>query len=194
MGVGLPSTAVGLIFDADPRLKVRDHARFMRNAFTAGAEFHFEHHVPWHFENFAGPKYGYFPRSRAYNARKLKQVGHNRPLEFTGASKRMATGSHVPIQATPKGATLTVRLAITGGSGRVLDAAAAARLFAAGKRKTATFTQRQINGQAQALRRVAEMEAITQDEINAVGRVMEQSYIDQANGPNVEYRKRIKVS
>lgn len=194
MAVAMPGSSVELVFSADPRLKARDHNKFMRAAFTAGAEYHFRQHVPRHFEDFAIHKYGYYPRSEKYNDRKMKQVGHNHPLVFTGASKRMATGSHLPVQATPKGATLTVRLAFSGGSGRMKDAAAIARLHAAGKRINSTFTEKQVNGQIEALRRVSEMESMSSDEVNTVGRVILDKYTELANAPGTEYRKRIKLS
>lgn len=194
MATAFPSTALSINFTRDPRLFSRDHNRHMRHAFEAGAEYHFQHHVPRHFQGFAAAKYGYYPRTQKYNDRKLKQVGHLDPLVFTGASKRRATGSHLPIQATPKGATLTVQLAIDKASGRLLDAAAAARLFAAGKRKTATISNKQLQNQVQILRRVTELQAISQDEINTVGRKIAEDYTNQANSQSQPYRVRVKLN
>jgi hypothetical protein len=165
----------------------------MRHAYTAAAEYHFQHHVPRHFQGFAAAKYGYYPRTKKYNDRKLKQVGHTDPLVFTGASRREATSNH-RIAATPKGSKLFVRLAISGGSGRVLDAAAAARKFAAGKRKTATISKTQVQSQIQVLKRVSEMETVAQDEINTLGRVMQEDYQHQADTQTTPYRVKIKVS
>lgn len=56
--------------------------------------------LPLHFGNAASTRYGYTPRSgergsgrrfyRSYTARKLRFLGHTRPLEFTGDGKRQA--------------------------------------------------------------------------------------------------------
>lgn len=57
-----------------------------------------------HFTRAGFTEYGYAPRSRAYEARKRKKQGHNRPLEFSGESKRRSRFAR--IAATTKGSTV----------------------------------------------------------------------------------------
>lgn len=46
--------------------------------------------MPQHFTSRGAAKYGYGPRATAYVARKKKVKGHNDPLVWSGASKRLA--------------------------------------------------------------------------------------------------------
>lgn len=190
----IPAMTFTITFPRDPRLYTRDHNRHIREANKQAAKIHHQRHVPRHFEAFAPAKYGYFKRSKKYEVRKFKQVGHNRPLEFTGISKRhILRFTDDMVKATPKGSTLTVKLQIKGGSGRVIDAAAAARLFAAGKRKTATISKQQIQSQKEILRRVAEMGAISPDERQYIGDRIGVIYAQLANAPGQVYRVKIKA-
>ena len=47
-----------------------------------------EEYLPRHFESEGSRRYGYQRRTVAYNRRKLKRFGHQRPLELTGELKR----------------------------------------------------------------------------------------------------------
>lgn len=48
-------------------------------------------YLPLHFTNRAERRYYYTPRSWDYERKKLKFLGHTRPLEFTGEGRREAT-------------------------------------------------------------------------------------------------------
>ena len=189
---GIPLPKVSMTLPKDPRLFVVDHNRNLREANQQGMHLHHRRHIPWHFQTFAAVKYGYKPRNKKYLARKLKQKGHLLPMVFSGASRAKAMAEHT-VSGTPKGAKLTFNLAIKGGiTGRVVDAAAAARLFAAGKRKTAGFSQKQIDGQKNILMRVAEMQTIAVDEARAIAAEVKKVYVEGANKPGTKYRVRIK--
>lgn len=67
-------------------------------------------YLPLHFGNAASTRYGYTPRagergsgrgfSKSYTARKLRFLGHTRPLEFTGEGKRQALNGERLVYAT----------------------------------------------------------------------------------------------
>lgn len=190
--MAIPITTITVSMPKDPALFTRDHNRFSRAANVAAADFHFQRHIPRHFEGFAGPKYGYWKRTKGYLKRKQKIVGNKPDLVFSGKSKRMVLSTTPTIRATPKGSTLILRLPIAGGTGNALDAAAAARLFAAGKRKNKGFTQKQVNSQIQIQRRVHELQAVSADEARKLAEVRAQEYVRLANEPGVRRRIRFK--
>ncbi len=192
-GVGIPIMTVNVSLPRDPALFVREHNRFSRAANVYAAEYHWRHHIPRHFEGFAAAKYGYFKRSSKYNERKLKIVGDKPDNVFSGRSQRQMTNSYPKIRATPKGSTLIMKMPIGEGSGRILDAAAAARLFAAGKRKNKGFTERQATSQINIIRRVAEMQSVSTDEVAKLAQVRADEYVRLANQPGVRKRIRIKT-
>lgn len=193
MGDSIPGITVTLTLPNDPRLFVSGHKRCMKEGNVASMHYHHRRHIPWHFQGFAGAKYGYQPRSRGYIKRKIKAVGHTLPNVYTGASRTSATTSH-NVTPTQRGARLTFQLAIKSGrSGRVLDAAAAARLFAAGKRKTAGFTDSQIEGQKKIRMRIAEMQTIAVDELKAINEELARVYVAEADKPTTKKRVRIKT-
>lgn len=188
---GIPIMTVTVTLPRDPALFQRDHNRFSRAANVLAARYHFQKHIPRHFQGFAAAKYGYRKRTSKYKQRKIKLVGAKPDMVFSGRSQRVITGTAPKIQATPKGSRLIMRLPIDGGTGKILDAAAAQRLFAAGKRKTATFTKRQVNSQIEIMRRVKEMEAVSPDEARALAEVRAAEYVRLANEPGT--RKRIRI-
>lgn len=191
MATGIPIMTVELTLPRDPALFQRDHNRFMRAAMTAAAEYHWRQHMPRHFQKFAAAKYGYVPRSKKYNDRKIKIVGHQIDNVLSGRSRREVTSKRT-ITATPKGARLKMVLPIKGGTGNLLDQAAAARLFAAGKRQQKGFTARQVNSQKSIIARVKELEAISADEIRANSRVIHDEYHRQATAPDTKRRIRFR--
>lgn len=191
MAHGVPTFTTQIDIQRDPFLFERSHDRSMRAAFYGGAEWHHERHMPRHFLGFAAAKYGYKKRNKKYNDRKKKITGQTIDNVFTGRSRTEITGKR-KIQGTPKSAKLIMKLPISGGTGRILDAAAAARLYAAGKRKSATFTQRQLNSQRLIIERVAEMKAIAADEFRTIARVAKTQYVVEANKPTSKRRIRIK--
>lgn len=190
----IPIMTVTVTLPRDPALFVRDHNRFSRAANVLAAQYHWQKHIPRHFQSFAAAKYGYQQRSGKYRKRKIKLVGNQPDMVFSGRSRRMMTGTQPTIRATPKGSTLIMRLPIDGGTGKILDAAAAARLFAAGKRSHKGFTQRQVNSQVQIVRRVAEMQAVSADEIRTLAEVRATEYVRLANQPGVKKRIRIRTA
>lgn len=193
MSLGIPIVTVTVKLARDPSLFQRDHNRFSRQANVKVAEFHKEHHIPRHFESFAGAKYGYWKRKPKYLKRKKRLVGEKPDNVFSGKSKRQIISSHGTIRATPKGSRLILKLPIDGGTGRVLNEAAAARLFAAGKRKNLGFTKQQKQSQIQILHRVAELEAVSGDEVRTLARVRLEEYTRLANEPGTKKRIRIRT-
>lgn len=189
---GVPIMTVDIVLPHDPALKVRDHTKFLRNAFIHAADYHHRVHMPRHFEDFAAAKYGYLPRSKGYNAVKKRIVGHAHPNVLSGRSRTEILKNRV-IRKTANGAMLIMTLPIKGGTGRLLDSAAAARLFAAGKRKNKGFTDKQIEGQKRIIARVKELEAITADEVRANARELIKEYERQANLPTTQKRIRIRT-
>lgn len=190
--MAVPITIITVTMPRDPALFTRDHNRFARAANVAAARYHFDKHISRHFEDFAGAKYGYWKRTKGYLKRKKKIVGNKPDMVFSGKTKRMVLSSEPTIRATPKGSTLILRLPIAGGTGKVLDADAAARLFAAGKRKNKGFTQRQVNSQVQIQRRVKELQAVSPDEVRKLMQVRADEYTRLANEPGVRRRIRIR--
>lgn len=63
--------------------------------------------LPLHFGDRATQRYGYEKRSWRYNYRKKRIVGHTRPMEFTGQTKRQALRQHNVI-ASSKQATARI--------------------------------------------------------------------------------------
>jgi len=181
----------------DPRLFVRDHNRFVREAFRKAAEFHHKKHIPRHFEKFAGAKYGYAKRRSRVWVGIFEAIGKSPwrpgeprkgsyqeykdrlglpPLVFTGASRHLATTQRQITATSTKGARLIVRLALGGASGRFRF-----------KKGQTQLTQQQKEIAA----RIAEMETIAPDEQRAINRVIQEHYTLLANAPGTPYRKRV---
>lgn len=183
-----------LILPRDPALFERDHRKALRLAFAAAALVHHTRHIPRHFQAFASVKYRYARRSAKYEARKQRLLGHRLPLVFTGKTRDTVTMLKT-IRATPKGATLTMRLPIKGGTGRLLDAAAAARLVRAGKRRATTFTQKQVDSQRVILQIRSELEVISEDELKFIAQTIQDQYERQAGiTKDVEGRSRKRIT
>lgn len=72
----------------DHRVKAREFREISKRAWQAAGEFWHAEILPRHFEPDAARVYRYQRRSRSYEARKLRQVGHRRPLEFSGELRR----------------------------------------------------------------------------------------------------------
>lgn len=187
----IPITSVTITFPRDPTLFVADHNRFLRKANHHAAEYHHQHHIPRHFEKYAGAKYGYESRSKGYLKAKQRKVGHTVDNVYSGATRAEVTKNRT-ITETPKGAKLKMIIPIKGGAGRILDAAALKRLQKAGLRSSATLTQNQIDGQKKILARIAELEVIDPGEANAISREILNFYTVQANQPGVPKRVRIR--
>jgi hypothetical protein len=166
----IPIMSTELTLPKDPRLLVRDHATFLREAFGEAARFHHERHIPWHFESFAAAKYGYKKRSRRYQKR--KDARGLPDLVWTGATRAVVKGSR-QITKTQKGAKLILRLPFKGGTGnfRVMDGHLS-------------------DPQKQVMERIAEIKAIASDEARAISEKVREDYTRRANEPGVKYRVR----
>lgn len=165
---------------ADGGRKVR---KAIQEATREAATEHAKRHLPWHFEKFAIPKYGYDQRGWRYKKLRAKMARAglmsaddvDRPLVF----KRQLIGqvlNNWKVKATgTEGATLTLKAPLT--SGRTLDVAAIKRMLNDTKRseQDAPRLRRLLaklirskgelsKNQKSALRRAAELKAIAKDE------------------------------
>jgi len=150
----------------DPRIFVREHNRALRAAHEAAAAFQHKKHMPDHFKMVGYGKYRYDQRSARYRKRKQREKSHQLPNVFTGNTRREILASRT-IRATPKGARLSMRFSLSGGSGRFYV------------RRGMSF--RQIQSQVQMMRRVAELEAITEGEQEALVSVIQTQYARNVN-------------
>ncbi len=188
--MAIPITTITVTMPRDPSLFAAEHNRFSRAANIAAAEFHWQKHIPRHFEAFAAAKYGYWKRTNRYLKRKRHIVGNEPDNVFSGRTRRTITTTPPIIRATPRISRLIMKLPISG-TGRVLDDAAAARLFKAGIRKTKGFTNRQANSQIQVMHRVAELQVVSADEARKLALVRADEYTRLASQPGI--RKRIRI-
>lgn len=168
--MGIPVMTVTLV-QPDPRLMLRAHNRALRAAYRVAAEYHRDRHIRRHFEAFAPAKYGYLRRTARYQKYKANVYGSTLDLVKTGATRAALTapGAGV-IRATPKGSTLSLKLPIKGGSGRIQSAAARQRLGRKALSRKGRIAVTNV------LARVAEVEAIAPDEINTLRKVVETAY------------------
>lgn len=88
---------------------VRTHARIVRDVLKESMVDHLEHRMPGHFEQGAERKYNYRKRSSKYLKRKLRKVGHQIPLVYTGRTKRDLIASKHRITGTQHKARLYYR-------------------------------------------------------------------------------------
>ncbi|HAP39452.1 MAG TPA: hypothetical protein DCQ94_06810 [Nitrospira sp.] len=156
----------------DPRLYIRDHGTFLREALKDAARFHHERHIPRHFEPFARAKYGYTSRSERYQ--KLKKRRGLPDLVWSGRTRAVVTQSR-QITGTQKQARLILRLPFKGGTGRL-------------RVRGARLSAQQQN----VLRIIAELQAIAADELKAVAGYVRDDYTRRANEPGTRYRIRKK--
>lgn len=176
-----PKVETSLRFSPDPSDLDRNHRKYMNTAHREAADLHHRKFMKRHFDYSAYRLYGYQSRGKKYNERKKRLFGHTLPNVFTGKSRREITTQR-QITATPSGARLIMRLPIQGGSGRVLDEKALKRLG------RGALTKHQIHGQQLILTRVAEMETVSEDEVQAFAKNVERSYglqADAAGRPRV---------
>ena len=181
-------TTVSTNIPADPDRKTR---KAIKAASIAGAEEHHRRHMPWHFEPFAGPKYGYPRRSQAYDELKQKLGLPLNPLMFSGKTKSEILTSYVIKATGTRGASLHMKASLLGAtSGRVLDIAAINRMFAdvrsghESKRLLRLLARlkknggRMTRGQKQAIARNAELTAIARDEIKWIAKTEEAAFAE----------------
>ena len=179
----------------DPRLYTRDHNRFVRNAYIEAAKYHHANHIPNHFKPGAIERYGYKPRTSMANAGIFERVGlfpvspgerRNAPYQqfkdklglppnvLSGALRQM-TGLQYKITATStKGAKLTMPTPdYAGGS--------------TGRIRPKAGQDRPTTQQYNILARQAELEAITQRELDKLAEIIEERYTNLANTPGVPH-------
>ena len=184
--MGIPVITTTVTLPRDPAVFQRDHNRALRTACAYAAEYHHRVHIPRHFQGFAAAKYGYAKRSPRYikwKERVIKGADGKQDLVFSGMTRSEITKNRA-ISATPKGATLRMRIPISGGTGRLMDEAARARTG----RKALTI--RAITAQRNIIMRVAEVEAISRDEINTLMGEVKRIYFEIVNQPHIRRRKR----
>lgn len=93
-------------------LSQREFNEIKRQAYRAVGEYWHAHFLPQHFTTAGARKYGYTPRQgeqggqspkqfwRSYTGRKLRYLGHKRPLVKSGESERRATARPAKITVT----------------------------------------------------------------------------------------------
>lgn len=187
----------------DHDLYARDHTKFVREAYKAGATYHWKNHIPRHFMPFAAAKYGYKRRGSMANAGIFEAAGlnpwspgesRNQPYQafkdklglppnvFSGALRQMTTTVEPKIAATStKGATLIMGVPPYAGG-------ATGRLRVKKGQTSISDQQRNI------LDRIAEMEVVAPDEHNTLGKVIAADYVRQANQPGVKKRTDVRSS
>lgn len=87
-------------------MKKSDINAAIRRAYAKVGEYWHRHFRAKHFSNQAYQEYGYQPRSKSYNWRKLKYLKHNLPLVFTGRSRDLSKSRNV--YATKNGVSITM--------------------------------------------------------------------------------------
>jgi hypothetical protein len=87
-------------------MRKSDMNAVVRKAYEKVGEYWHKNFRAKHFSNLAYQEYGYQPRSKAYNRRKLKYLKHNLPLVFTGQSRDLSKSR--TIYATKNGVSVTM--------------------------------------------------------------------------------------
>lgn len=179
-------TTVSTNLPADPDRKTR---AAIKAAAIAGAKEHHTRHMPWHFEPFAIPRYGYKPRSPAYQELKRKLGLPLNPLMFRRKTKSEILSSYVIKATGTRGASLHMKASLLGASsGKVLDVEAINRMLADGRRshdrgRLTRLLQRlkksggtMTKGQEQAIQRNIELTRMTNDELKWIAAVEERVF------------------
>lgn len=150
----------------DPRLFIREHNRALRTANEKAADYHHKHHMPDHFKMVGYSNYKIDERSAKYKKRKYRIYHHALPNVFTGATRREVLANR-QIRATPKGARLTMKVPLVGGTGRF--------------RVRPGMKLKAVKGQIEMMRRVAELEAISAFEIASLATFRRDMYAALVN-------------
>lgn len=87
-------------------MKKSEMNSILRDGFAYIGEYWHRHFRARHFSNDAYQEYGYQRRTQAYNRRKIKHLGHNLPLVFTGESRDLS--KQKKITATKNGVHVTM--------------------------------------------------------------------------------------
>lgn len=180
-----PGVRVETTLPRDPRLYQRDHATFMREALRDTAREHHERHIPRHFEAFAGPKYGYVPRSSKYRNWKRRLGLPDLPNVFSGTMRSQVTSLRT-VTATQHRSTLKLRWDWPNRENQPSGSSGRFRL----KPGQTQLSQ----SQKQILARIEELRAISADEIKYLAQFTADRYTAQANAPGTRYRTRNRAS
>lgn len=169
--------------------------RAIQEATRDAATEHAKRHLPWHFEPFAVPKYGYDERSWKYKKlrRKMVQAGllsaddEKRPLVLKKELINSVLKNWRVTATGTEGSTLILKAPLT--SGRTLDVAAIKRMLNDTKRseQDAPRLRRLLaklirskgelsKNQKAAIRRVAELKALAKDELKHLIGIEEETF------------------
>ncbi len=91
-----------LAFTADTDLPKREFNRALPALFDEVVFRWHEKYLPKHFDEGAASRYGYQKRSRKYNEKKLRKLGHTRELVYSGETQRRLESS-IEARSTSRG-------------------------------------------------------------------------------------------
>lgn len=100
--------ATEVFTDKPPRVLRKAWTEARKEGFAESVGYWHSEYLPGHFYRSAIAKYGYQPRTAAYERRKQRVKGHRNPLHWSGLLKRSATTS-IRISSTSKSGTGTFR-------------------------------------------------------------------------------------
>ena len=114
MGGGL-NVNVQMTFQNPPEALARETARATREAMRAVARYHWRHRIPLRFQLTSAQaplaqQLGFEPRTKAYEIRKAKTLGHRRPLVLTGGMEQAVTSTFQEPRATRRSGRVTATL------------------------------------------------------------------------------------
>jgi hypothetical protein len=89
-----------------PKLMKKEFNEVMRNAWRITGTFYHSTFIAKHFTHRGATEYGYKPRVKGYEMKKLKAKGHTYPLVWSGESKQQALVKD--IKENPKGVRITI--------------------------------------------------------------------------------------
>lgn len=90
--------------------RLREYTEISRKAFRAAGEAWVAEVIPKHFTSQGATEYGYELRDPGYQGRKIRAIGHQRPLEFTGTTRQAAERSRLRVSAHRGAADKSVRI------------------------------------------------------------------------------------
>ena len=174
----------------------------VRESTKAAASTHAIRHLPWHFEKFAIPKYGYDQRGWKYKKLRAKMVKAgllaaddlDRPLVFKKELINAVLKNWRVTSTGTEGASLILKAPLT--SGRSLDVAAIKRMLDDTKRSEADAPRLRrllsklikskgelTKNQRAAIKRVTELKAIAKDELNYLIAIEETFFTEMIKKP-----------
>jgi len=196
-----PKIQLTAITNFSHKLLPRSHAKVSRAASFAAMNYHWQHHLPRHFENDAPKRYGYHRRTSSLNVSQaflkrngladtrrgrvayetFKRLQNLKPLTWSGQTRGMVTNPFFRKITTHKerGGKLEVKT----------PAYVSSRLKPRPSGESVWSRGRQMA--VEALKRAAEMEAMTAKEIDTLQKVWRAEYIDITKNPAHPLHKEI---